>query len=225
MTKHGDVTRPLWLFPLHVNHSFSPLTLALRSRVLNCKVRLLWYLTPNAWLNIALYRWNEERGFNSIRTREKQMVYCFYVAVCILPAPEQSMARTVWAKLAMLNVLIDDFFDSPSESYTDKVQFLEAFRSWVQHFPSVRWAIRVVRVDLARVISSDDHPRPQNLSHILMEFMEIDTKSVLSVVMNLPEGIRIWWTARAAKQSFSSSQFTTPSPRSQQKEAYSKVGI
>ncbi|OAE28244.1 hypothetical protein AXG93_4492s1350 [Marchantia polymorpha subsp. ruderalis] len=77
----------------------------------------------------VLLRWNEERGFNSIRTREKQMVYCFYVAVCILPAPEQSMARTVWAKLAMLNVLIDDFFDSPSESYTDKVQFLEAFRS------------------------------------------------------------------------------------------------
>ncbi|KAG6557321.1 hypothetical protein Mapa_001249 [Marchantia paleacea] len=77
----------------------------------------------------VLLRWNEERGFKSIRSGQKEMVYCFYVAVSFLPAPEHTMARTVWSKLAMLNIIIDDFFDSLSESHTDKIQFLEAFRS------------------------------------------------------------------------------------------------
>ncbi|KAG6544913.1 hypothetical protein Mapa_013604 [Marchantia paleacea] len=77
----------------------------------------------------VLLRWKEELGFKSTRSGQNETVFCFYIAVGFLPAPELSMARKVYAQLAMLGIIIDDFFDSLGESYTDKIQFLAACRS------------------------------------------------------------------------------------------------
>nr|BAJ39816.1 ent-kaurene synthase [Liochlaena subulata] len=74
-------------------------------------------------------RWSEDCGFGKLSFARQKAIEGVFSAACILPGPELSPARLVWAQNCVLTTVVDDYFDVGG-TLPDMRRFLEAFKEW-----------------------------------------------------------------------------------------------
>ncbi|GLJ24452.1 hypothetical protein SUGI_0466900 [Cryptomeria japonica] len=76
-----------------------------------------------------LEKWSADCKLGDLHFARQKLVACYFSAASTLFSPEMSTARIVWTKIAILTVLMDDFYDV--EGSIEEIRcFVEAVRRW-----------------------------------------------------------------------------------------------